>query len=353
MTPDTTRQLGCFAMLFSCAIGMMGCSGSDTGGESEWLIPKARVVDGGPGKDGIPAIDNPQYVPVAESQIADEDRIIGIKVGGQARAIPLEIMDWHEVLNDQTDTTPLVLSYCPLTGSSLLWRGDALSNNPTYGVSGLLYNSNLILYDRETDSFWSQMRLQSVHGERIGELPDSLALVETRFATWRQMYPDTVVLSRVTGYTRNYDRYPYGSYRSDTRLLFGVKPRDRRLHEKTRVLGISIDEHHVAYQINNFAFDREVINTTIGGIPIVVVGSSGDDLGLAFGRTLADGTVLTLSTSTATLPALMTDHEGTHWDAFGVALNGPRQGQQLPLIRAHIAFWFAWAAFNPGSEISN
>lgn len=346
---NLTLLLATIALVVGCG-GGGGGSGS-TPANSGWLIPVGEVIDGGPGRDGIPAIDNPIFVPLDQGVVLEGDLVIGIMADGEPRAIPHNIMNWHEIVNDTVQAGPIVMSYCPLTGSALLWESTASDPNPTFGVSGLLYNSNLILFDRETESNWSQMRIQAVEGQRRGEVPQILPLVEMRIERWRAMYPDSVILSRQTGFSRDYNRYPYGSFRTNTDLLFPVNPRDTRLHEKTRVIGVEMNGLARAYVIDDFEPFLEVINDTINGVPIVVTGSSDGRFGVIFERTLTDGTLLMFSAVTEPGPSVMTDDEGNAWDLFGEALTGPRAGQRLVLTRSHIAYWFAWGAFHPDSEI--
>ena len=205
----------------------------------DWVIDPQVVVDGGPGKDGIPALENPAFGPIADNQPDfSNDLVIGMKIGGQVKVYPHDIMDYHEIVNDEVPANPVILSYCPLTGSALAWKGNPAHADPTFGVSGQLYNSNLLPYDRETDSLWSQMLEIAVHGDRVREQPERLQVVETTWATIRAMYPDAVQMTRDTGHVRNYDNYPYGTFRSSTNLLFPVQNDDNRLHRKTRVIGI-------------------------------------------------------------------------------------------------------------------
>ncbi len=362
------RMLGAagLALLVGCG-GGGGGGGSGGGGggvssgdpmssdqsddDDDWLIPRERVVDGGPGQDGIPAIGNPIYDRVDRVGGSERKLVVGYRAGSEAKALPHDILDWHEIVNDTLGGEPVVLSYCPLTGSALLWRASATAADPTFGVSGLLFNSNLILYDRETESHWLQMRVQAVEGTRRSEVPESLPLVETTLETWREMYPDSVLLTRETGYSREYDRYPYGSYRTDGDLLFEVEPRDRRLAEKARVLGVWVEDAARAWPIEDFGADVSVYNTEVGGVPVVVAGSATKNLAVAFRRTLDDGTVLSFEPSAAPLPMILTDNEGNTWDVFGEALEGTRATQRLQLVNSHVAFWFAWGAFHPDSEI--
>ena len=338
-------------LLAACG-GGDGSGGSTPSDISDWLIPENQVVDGGPGRDGIPSIDNQLFLPASQALGGlPQNLVVGYKSGSEVKAVPHDILDWHEIVNDTLQGEPVVLNYCPLTGSAMLWRSSVADTDPTFGVSGLLYNSNLILFDRQTNSNWSQMRVQAVQGTRRGEVPESLPLVETTLATWREMYPDSFLLSRQTAFSRDYDDYPSGTYRTDDNLLFDVQPRDFRLLEKTRVLGVRMNGFARAYVIDEFGPGIEVINDTLDGVPIVVAGSAEKNIAVVFRSTLADGTVLDFAPSSDPLPTIMTDNEGNTWDVFGEALTGTRSTEKLALTQSYIAFWFAWAAFNPDSEI--
>jgi len=192
------------------------------------------------------------------------------------------------------------------------------------------------------------MLAQSVRGSRAGENANRLPLVETTWKTWREMYPDTEVMGTNTGFSRDYNRYPYGNFRTDNNLIFPVSSPDDRLHRKTRVLGVRMETHSKVYQINEFAGEVEVINEINEGY--VVAGSSSRNFAIAFNAILEDGTQLTFS-SIQDDALVMEDQEGTRWDLFGEAREGPRAGEQLAPLFSYTAYWFAWAAFFPGSEI--
>ncbi|MEM7364740.1 MAG: DUF3179 domain-containing protein, partial [Pseudomonadota bacterium] len=344
-----------YLFLALSSLALTACSGG--GGSEElgfeslnWEIPVASVVDGGPGKDGIPSIDMPIYVEAASGDVEPDDLVVGIVDANGARALPHDILDYHEVVNDQIDGAPAVLSYCPLTGSALLWMTEP-SGNREFGVSGLLYLSNLILYDRDTDSHWSQMIGRVVEGPRRNEVAAAAQIVETTWATWQSMYPDTFVLSRDTGHLRNYDAYPYADFRTSTDIFFGA-PRDSRMHEKTRILGVRNNGAERAYPIPDFGENISLIEESLGGENIVAVGSEALNFAVAYSRELPDSTSLTFTPLQNNLPGVMMDNEGTIWDVFGVGIAGPRTGEQLPRTDSYIAYWFAWAAFHPDTEIS-
>lgn len=321
-------------------------------GAGEWLIARADVVDGGPGVEGIPAIDRPVFESASvNDRVNPTDLVVGIRFGGAVKAYPHDILDWHEIVNDGPANNPFSLSYCPLTGSAVAWKGNESGADPTFGVSGMLYNSNLILLDRETSSLWSQMLEQSVNGSRIREFPDRIQVIETTWETWRRMYPGSVVLTTDTGHARSYGTYPYGSYRTGRMLLFPVTSTDDRLHPKTRVIGIRAGTASKVYQIDGFASSMQAINDQVGDQSIVVVGNSQLQVAAIYNRQLADGTILNFTGIDDSLPNVMRDDEGNVWDIFGTAASGPRAGTQLGMTASYVSMWFAWAAFFPDTEI--
>ncbi len=336
--------MGGFFLLAACGGGGGSGGTPDTG--SQWLIPASQVVDGGPGKDGIPAIDAPEFESASTiATVAPDMLVVVVRYHGDVKAYPHDILDWHEVVNDGLTADPITISYCPLTGSAVGWAGDAGQVRRSFGVSGLLYNSNLILYDRMTDSHWSQMLQQSVNGERIGEIPAKFQVVEMKFSTLEAMYPDALVMTRQTGWRRDYDQYPYGFYRSHEGLLFPVEPLDNRLHLKTRVIGIHSGSVSKVWQRDGFGTTTQTFNEQFGNRSIVVVGNSDLDFAVIYDRELPDGTILNFSPLQNDLPNVMTDSEGNVWDVFGIAVSGPRAGQQLGMTESYTAFWFAWASF--------
>jgi hypothetical protein len=322
----------------------------------DWLIPSDQVFDGGPGKDGIPALVNASFIdPAQATYLKDDDLVIGVEVNGEIRAYPHPILDWHEIINDQIGQTHIAVTYCPLTGSGIGWNRNIQGEVTTFGVSGLLYNTNLIPYDRATNSNWSQMTLKAVNGQRIGLPADLIPMVETTWKTWKDIYPSSKVVSNLTGYNRQYGLYPYSDYRTNhSRLLFPVNVSDSRLPRKERVLGIlgTSGSGNKVYQISAFPDGIGVIHDNIGNESVVVAGSAGHNFGVVYKRMLAGGVELSFSPIQDSLPAVMVDNEGTTWDVFGTGLSGPRAGQKLEPTRSFIAYWFAWVAFYPNPEIA-
>jgi len=324
----------------------------------QWLVPKSKVIDAGPGKDGIPALEIPEKVLASEIDYLDEnDLVIGIKMDGGFFAYPHKILDWHEIINDKVNTNQFSINYCPLTGSGTAWNMLLTKEFSSFGVSGLLYNSNLIPYDRRSGSLWSQMLMKCINGEKIGEEPDLHPIIETTWSTWKKMYPQSKVVSLNTKFNRPYNIYPYiepltgSDYRTDPFLIFPVDVIDERLHRKERILGITINDMGKAYRFNSFEGDISVIHDQIQGENFVVAGSNDLNFMVAFETHLEDGTEINFQAINNDFPAIMSDTEGNKWDVFGNAIDGPRKGQQLLIPKSFMAYWFAWGTFYQDSEI--
>jgi len=343
-----------YLLLILSTIYIVSCDSVDTAGTSgEWLIPKDEVFDGGPGRDGIPSIDNPQFTNVNDAPyLQDNDLVIGIRLGATIKAYPHLILDWHEIVNDELNGIKLAITYCPLTGSAIAWNRVGTVSNTTFGVSGLLYNSNLIPYDRGSSSNWSQMKLQCVNGSLIGQEIETSKIIETTYQTWRELYPSSKLLSTNTGFGRQYGNYPYGSYKTNNDLLFPVNNEDGRLHKKARVLGIIVGNETIVFPVNDFNTDVDVKNVSFGGTEFIVAGSSDKNFAVAYQRKLIDGTILEFASVQNELPVVMIDGEGNKWDIFGDAVEGPRAGESLLQAKAFISYWFAWAAFYPNALIA-
>ncbi len=318
----------------------------------DWLIPVDEIFDGGPGKDGIPALSDPLFGSASDDLgYGDYDLVVGIRIGTETRAYPHDILDWHEIINDQIGDSVFALTYCPLTGTGIAWNRNLGGEITTFGVSGLLYNANLLPYDRATDSYWSQMQLRCVNGEHLGATIETFPVVQTSLKTWREMYPRSLLMTTETGYNRSYGRYPYGSYRTSTRLIFPADPLDDRLPRKERVLGVIVGNSAKVYRLLTFPDSVHTINDEFAGVAVIAAGMRTKQLAVVYGRELPDGTVLTFEPLQGHLPAIMRDNEGTNWDVFGRAMGGARKGQELPRLQSFIGYWFAWGAFYPDAEI--
>ncbi|MEM9887577.1 MAG: DUF3179 domain-containing protein [Bacteroidota bacterium] len=318
----------------------------------DWLIPQSEIRDGGPGKDGIPSIDRPNFISLSEVDfLEEEDLVIAVKYGTEIRAYSHVILDWHEIVNDQKDDLALSINYCPLTGTAIGWNRMINGQITEFGVSGLLYNTNLIPYDRATDSNWSQMRLDCVEGELQGTKAALHPVVETSWKTLKALYPDTKMLSLNTGFNRSYGRYPYGDYKTSSQLLFPVSNSDDRIFAKERVLGIITETATKVYQFDQFPAGTGILEDQVGDQEIVIFGSQANNFMVAFQRETTEGVSIDFESLSEDSEAVAIDQEGNRWNIFGEAISGPRAGAQLKFTRSYIGYFFSWAAFYPELEI--
>jgi len=341
-------------LLISITLIFSFCDTGELPDIGEWAIPTDEVFDGGPGKDGIPSVDDPRFSTSSDNEtnyLLDTDLILGLQVGDEIRGYTHPILDWHEIVNDDVNGLPIAITYCPLTGTGIGWDRTVNGNITTFGVSGLLYNSNLIPYDRITDSNWSQMANECVNGDLINTPINTKLLVEMSWKTWKEMYPNADVLNRNTGFNRAYGTYPYGSYITNTSLNFPVDIDDDRLHRKERVLGVIIDGSAVAYQFKNFQGDSiQLVNDNFDGTELVIVGSEEKNFMVAFEREL-EGNVLDFTALQDELPAVIEDQDGNKYNVFGKRIEGVDVGKNLITPTNYIGYWFSWGAFYPGIEI--
>ena len=316
--------------------------------EDGWVIPISKVIDGGVGKDGIPALELPAFIRAeVASYLEAEDVVVGIKIGNTTRAYPHKLLDKHEIVNDEIEGVPFAISLCPLTGTSIGFRREILGNITTLGVSGFLYNSNLIMYDRATDTHWGQMWHLGLSGPGSCEKLDPIPVFETSWANWLEMYPNTEVLSLETGFDRNYEARPYGaSLTPSSRPAYPFEPRDERLAIFQKVHGLLIDNEPTIFPFFKEESGLEVQNISLKE-SIVIFGDSRKGFMRSYFSKLSDGTRLSFNKVEDQLPIVMEDQEGNQWDIWGRAMSGPRLGQSLIPTDSYNGFWFAWAAMYP------
>ena len=335
----------------------VGSTTSDPDNEDDFAlenctIPTDRLIDGGVGRDGIPSLEEPVRVDRSQANyLADSSRVIGLTLNGRSVAIPHNILWWHEVANLDVGGQKIAVTYCPLTGSSLAFDRSVIDGN-TFGVSGLLFNNNLVMFDRTAnESLWPQMNQQANCGPSNGTSLSAVAVVEMRWDAWQSLHPTTQVLSNDTGFNRNYrpSGYPYGDYEriDNDRLLFDMPIDDRRL-PKERVLGIPSGDGGLALPFRTLD-DAPVraIEATVDGTPVVVFWNREAAGAMAFRPTL-NGRRLSFSVERC----LIVDDTGTTWTVDGRAVDGPQSGASLqPVADAYVAFWFAWATFQPDTRL--
>jgi hypothetical protein len=308
------------------------------------IIPLDEIKSGGPPKDGIPSIDNPKFVKDAEF-ISDDDLVIGLRFNGETRAYPLFILVWHEIVNDKIGNTPVVVTYCPLCFTTQVFDRTIDGKETEFGTSGKLYNSNLVMYDRNTDSMWSQALGQAVVGELTGYELKRIPFDLAKWSDWKKLNPDSVVLSTDTGHSRPYGSDPYGDYYTDSRVIFPVKNSDDRMHPKEIILGFDHNGSYKAYNLSDIE-SRKIINDNINERNLVLV-SVAPSLVHAFDRTI-ESQVLEFTMNENTITDKQT---GSKWNLDGLAISGSLQGKQLDRVPFNPGFWFEWVAFHPTTEV--
>ena len=271
-------------------------------------IPPELIRAGGPPKDGIPAINNPVFE-TAESAgwLKGDDRVIGLSIDGIARAYPIAILNWHEIVNDRFGEQAVVVSFCPLCGTGMVFDSEVKGETQRFGVSGLLFESDVLLYDQSTNSLWSQIWMQAVSGPLKGTELELLPAEHTSWHDWRTRYPETTVLSRETGFARDYSRNPYLGYELTQRTYFPVQNTSDAFHGKSWVLGVILNGEAKAYPFERLAQREGRFTDQLGGESIEL-----------------------------------------EFDAQNQTARAWRKGELLPTIQA---YWFAWYAFYPESAV--
>ncbi|WP_368430063.1 DUF3179 domain-containing protein [Sulfuricaulis sp.] len=313
-------------VLASAALAEPVKNGFDLAGA---LIPPEAVESGGPPRDGIPSIDQPRFAPGTRVKfVRDEDRVLGVNRNGVAKAYPIRILNWHEIVNDTFGDERIAVTYCPLCGTGVAYVAEAGGRKLAFGVSGLLYNSDVLLYDRATQSLWSQLMNQAVAGPMKGARLTAIPLTHTTFADWRARHPDTLVLTPETGYSRDYHRDPYRGYESSAALFFKVSRLDKRHHPKELVIGLEVNGRFKAYP---FA----ALERTTGDVRGCTSVASAP--GCAPRATELRDTVGSRAVIVRFDPQNRTG-----------AVHDAASGAEIPSV---IAYWFAWYAFHPDTDV--
>jgi len=331
---------------------------------SRALVPLDEIISGGPPPDGIPAIDRPAFVPprAADAWITPKEPVLALEVNGDARAYPLQILMWHEIVNDTVGGKPVAITYCPLCNSGLVFDRMVDGRTLDFGTSGKLYKSDLVMYDRQTHSLWAQMEGRAIVGKLAGTKLTSRPANTLAYEEWKAAHPGGKVLSRDTGHARRYGANPYEGYdRPEGRpFLFTGRP-DPRRPAMERVVGVTLGGAARAYPW--LLLVREpVIHDTLGGEPLAVFYRPGalsalDEARIERSRAVGATAVFSRVVAGRTLtfeaaPEGFRDREtGTVWGLLGHGIRGPLAGKRLRAIPHVDAFWFAWAAFHPATSI--
>jgi hypothetical protein len=324
-------------------------SSDNLDGEKKAIVPLDQIVSGGPPRDGIPSIDNPKFVSVQDASkfLQGSDLVIGVSVNGDTRAYPLQILVWHEIVNDVVGGTPVAVTYCPLCFTSQVFVRDIDGQVVQFGTSGKLYNSNLVMYDRTSESLWSQAMEEGIVGKSAGEKLKKVPFEVSYWDDWKRQYPDSKVLSIDTGFGRPYGTDPYGDYYTSPRILFPVSHTDDRLGVKEVVIGLEHDGAFKAYKLQDIE-DKKVISDEVNGQAVVLF-SPQSFSARVFDRAVGNQ-VLDFKYDPAT--GKITDSQtGSEWNFEGKAIKGEMQGKSLSRIPFDEGFWFSWIAFHPQTEL--
>ncbi|MYD10404.1 MAG: DUF3179 domain-containing protein [Chloroflexi bacterium] len=330
------------------------------------IVDFAEISVGNPVKDGIPSVTDPalETIESAGEWLSQRSPVIAVEIDGDARAYPLAILMWHEIANDEIAGLPIAVTFCPLCNSAVTFARTVAGELLDFGVSGMLRNSDLIMFDRQSESWWQQLTGEGLVGAYAGTLLDIVPSQVIGFGSFAARYPDGLVMSRETGYNRRYGVNPYGDYDSQPGRPFLYRGEiDPRLDSPVdRVLAATIGEVAVAYPFKALRAER-VINDVVADTPLVIFYQGG--VASALGDRLIDNARDTgaagmyeatldgrrLSFVAEGAGGFRDEETGSTWNAFGEAISGELAGRQLRWINAFPHFWFAWAAFYPETRI--
>jgi hypothetical protein len=274
------------------------------------LIAPNEIDHGGPGRDGIPALDYAVFLEGAarETEIQADDRVMGVSYNGVAKAYPIRILEQHEIVNDHFALTPLTITFCPLCGTGMVFQAEAAGKVLNFGVSGLIYNSDMLLYDRDTQSLWSQVMKKAVTGPLKGTDLVQVPAQYTTWASWTQQHPDSLLLSTDTGFERDYDVSPYEEYKRLPMVMFATLNNDLRLPAKTWIVGITSGDQALALPFEELDKLDEPLTVIVGDTPLEI-----------------------------------------RWDkTASVARAFEKDGKEFPVTAG---YWFAWVAFHPATAL--
>jgi len=316
-----------------------------TDGEKH-IVPLDKIRSGGPPKDGIPSIDYPKFVNANEAEfVSDNDVVIGLEINGEIKAYPLSILVWHEIVNDNVGDIPVAVTYCPLCFTNQVFERTINGNEVEFGTSGKLYNSNLVMYDRLTESYWSQALGTAIVGELAGLELNKIPFDVITWKDWKTLHPDSLVLTTDTGHLRPYGVDPYGSYYTDPRILFPVENKDDRLPPKTIIIGFHQGNIYKAYNQKDVEASH-VINDKIFDKSILLISQfSGNTR--AFDRTINDQVLEFVYVDNK----IIDTQTNSEWNNDGLSISGEYEGKQLERIPIEPGFWFAWVAFHPDTDL--
>ncbi|MGH2761927.1 MAG: DUF3179 domain-containing protein [Thermoleophilaceae bacterium] len=331
---------------------------------SKHSVPLSEFRSGGPPRDGIPPIDEPKPTSQADADewLADREPVLAVEVGDRVRAYPVQILVWHEIVNDTLDGRPIAVTYCPLCNSSLVFDRRVGGRTLTFGTTGNLRRSDLVMWDRQTESWWQQLTASAVVGELTGTKLKVLASQTLSWADFKRIHPGGDVLSRDTGVERDYGSNPYAGYdQPDSQPFLLDGEADDRLPPKERVVAVFAADETVVVPFSRLAREP-VVATEAGGRPVVVLYKRGvvsplDAPSIEGSRDVGTAAAFDPSVDGQRLNFERRDNgfvdrqTGSRWNIAGQAVAGELAGERLEPIRHDQQFWFALAAFVPDARI--
>lgn len=332
---------------------------------SKHSVPYREILSGGPPKDGIPALKDPQFVSVSEadSWLKPLEPVILVQVGKDAKAYPIQVLIWHEIANDTVGGEPLVVTFCPLCNTAIAFKRTVNGQVLDFGATGRLRYSNLIMYDRQTETWWQQATGETIAGDLTGNQLEFYPATIISWQDFKTSYPQGNVLSRETGYLRDYGHNPYIGYDdvNNPPFLYQGPPTPTQLPPVARVLTVDLNGEAVAYPYETLE-KVGAVNDTLGGESVVIIWQPGtvsplDNTGTANGRDVGTAAafsrqindqILTFTLEEGTIKDQQT---GSTWNVLGLATDGELTGTQLTSVISINHFWFSWAAFKPQTRI--
>lgn len=327
-------------------------------------VDVSEIISGGPPKDGIPAIDRPRLETTEEAAawLHPREPVIALDIEGQARAYPLQILIWHEIVNDTLAGTPVSVTFCPLCNAAIVFDRRLAGRVLDFGTTGKLRLSDLVMYDRQTESWWQQFSGTAIAGDYAGRELERIAAPIVAFEDFRDAHPGGDVLSRQTGHRRDYGQNPYRGYdRIGDQPFLLRQPADPRLPAMERVLGVQAGSETKVYPLSRLAAAAPLADE-VGDTPIAVFAKAGTLSALDAGEIRASRRVPAAAAYDRRLKertlsferrgdAVMDRETGSEWNILGHAVAGPLKGQRLTQVDAGVHFAFAWLVFNPESEV--
>ncbi|HUG08372.1 MAG TPA: DUF3179 domain-containing protein [Acidimicrobiia bacterium] len=331
------------------------------------LVDPAEIISGGPPPDGIPPIDDPQFITVweADEWLDEAEPVVYLEINGEVHAYPAQIMIWHEIVNDTVGGVPVTVTYCPLCNSAVSYHREVAGEVTTFGTSGRLFASALVMYDRLTESLWTHFDGRAVVGALTGAALEPIPSPLLAWSDFKKAFPEAMVLDRsATGFSRPYGENPYFGYDDETTTPFLFRGTvDDRAAAKQRVVGVVIDDLARAFSLDFLSVgEASATNTEVGETPIVILWKAGqasalDETEISDGRDvgsaavfspLVDGERLTFVADSG---EFRDEQTASLWDITGTAVSGELAGTTLEQIHHLDTFWFAWSTYQPDTDL--